>query len=492
MRPNCLFIHTVTFSIALFLSAAASADLARDRSACLDAMGTPDERLAACGRLAANEAASREERREAYYRRGLLNYARRKYREAVADLDAAEKLGMDAELLYRRRGYSQSRLKRWQAAIADYTAAIERNPKHAWTYYARAFSHSRLRQYDLAKADLDRAVALSPRNTVYLESRGRLFLRLKDDTRALADFDRMLRLRPRYARGYLRRGRVHERLKNRAGAIHDYRMAGLLDPNIRVAAPLLKRVVGKVPAPPGGALPFAAPEKGRRYLYVQLQTTAAARKSEMEESIDALAGWFKRKKLPLPKRVSFLERRIKGTEDRTVEVRVRILHRTRRQRRIPPQTVRYYRALWPTLLPTGRGPEFDVDYPAAALDKLWPLEVGKKAAGEGTVFILCPKTLNFGAAMIGCKKDTPDQKIRVGTVTWTAAVVKWETVTVPAGVIPAIVVSYRETQALKILNKSRTEKALVYFWYAPGQRWWVRRTGLRGKEVSIVELMSVD
>lgn len=478
--------------LALFLQpGSALADNAKDRDACLKAQAKRDARLAACTQVITNAKASEADRRRALFIRGNLLVSRKKYKEAIADYDAAEKLGLADAALFRRRGFAKSRLRKWEDAIADYTASIKRDDKYSWTFYARAFAYRRAGKNDLALADLDRAVALRPNSTRNRLSRARLLMRMKEYEKATADLDSVLQRRPRYAFGYALRGRAFENLGNKQKAIHDYRLAVLLNPNMARSESALKKLVGK-PAPPAqAAVPFAPPKTGTRFRYIQLTTTTAVVKSDMEESIDQLIGWFKRKKKPLPKRVSFLERRIVGTKDNAVTVNVRILRAGGREHRAP-RTVTYYRALWPMLVPRIGGPAIALDYPQAALDGLWPLQVGKKAQGVGTVFAVCPEKLDMRAAMIGCDQGKPGQRVKIGTVSWKARVERQQSITVPAGVMPTTVVRYAETAKLKMLGRERTRNTLVYFWYAPKQHWWVRRTSRNGKRIAIIELTAVE
>ena len=210
-------------------------------------------------------------------------------------------------------------------------------------------------------------------------------------------------------------------------------------------------------------------------------------RGDAEAAIGDLFNWFKGSNKPLPEHKTFMVRDIGATEDGITSVDARFKFGTSQDEK--QGSVTYFRAVWPTVMPMGKGPTAEIAYDRAALDALWPLEVGKESAGGGVINMVCSEEPGPITMMFQCQAS---ERIPLGKVTWTARVEGWEDVVVPAGVFPAYVIRQEEEMELEMFNRPMKRGGTITWWYAPEVAWWVRRTREDGEKLQILEAEAIE
>jgi len=114
---------------------------ASDREDCADA-DNPDQKIASCSRLIADDAESAPNRAQAYGNRGAAYYDKGEFDRAIADFSEAVKIDANVvppyfALAYSRRGLGAAEKKDYDQAIADYSEAIKLNPASIEVYKDR-------------------------------------------------------------------------------------------------------------------------------------------------------------------------------------------------------------------------------------------------------------------------------------------------------------------------------------------------------------------
>ncbi len=481
---------------ALLLTSPAWANPAADKRDCagyrLDSAG----RIAACTRAIESGQFESHELSWMYRKRGLNHSYLDQEEQALADLAKALEIDPQDPETYRARASVHSSIRQFEAALADYGKALEFDPRDASTYYRRGVMHARLDKYDEAMADYNKALNLNPNLTEPYNTRGHLHVRMEAFDSAVSDFNEVLAKKPYRAPAYAGRGEAHEKLGQAAEAIHDFRLAQILDPNLGAPEPALERLVVAPAEAAAGGVAYKAPESGRKITYIQIRTTAKAlekkpKKDEMEEAIGDLIVWFKapkRERKPLPAHKTFLHREIVSTEDSTTAVTAQVLS-SPGSTSGESRTVTYYRSLWPTIMPAGRGPTLRVDYDRAALDGLWPLEPGKTGTGTASLNMICPGAGDPMAAMLQCQEG---EAIPMGKIDWQANVVKWEDIVVPAGAMRTMEIRYNENVELNFLGRPLKRQAATTWWFSPELGWWVKRVRQENENVDLAEAERIE
>jgi len=91
---------------------------------------------------------------------------------ALADLDAAIKLGEDNIKSFYNRAIILEDLGKYDLAIKDYDKVIDLNPEDALSLFNRANCYAQKNDLSRAVADLKKAVTLVPDNVDYLRALG--------------------------------------------------------------------------------------------------------------------------------------------------------------------------------------------------------------------------------------------------------------------------------------------------------------------------------
>jgi len=190
--------------------------------------------------------------------RGVLLIRRKRWTEAVRDLETAVQLNPRAYPAYVSLAQALQGAGKGEEALVAMNQAIQRAPNLPELYEARARLRLERGQRSLARADFERAIALEPkdsksellvRNLVEL---GQLLHREHQYPAALASFDRALQLNPEFvqiqrfrARTLLQLNRIAE-----AGQALDRYLAGTREPPAEVSQErgLIHARAGQLPA----------------------------------------------------------------------------------------------------------------------------------------------------------------------------------------------------------------------------------------------------
>lgn len=124
-------------------------------------------------------------------------YAREnKFREAIADFDAALEINADLIDAYVERGLLFANNKRYDDAIGDYNRAIQMDPKNAQAYALRAEAKLKQELPDEALTDVNEALLLSVGDPLALRIRGNIYEAQERVGDAIYDYQKALQKDP--------------------------------------------------------------------------------------------------------------------------------------------------------------------------------------------------------------------------------------------------------------------------------------------------------
>jgi len=212
---------------------------AGDREDCADAEN-PDQKIASCSRVIADDAESAPNRAHAYRNRGAAHYDKREFDRAIADFSEAVKIDANVvpqyfALAYSRRGLASAEKKDYDRAIVDYSEAIKLNPTSIEVYKDRGVAYGNKNDYDHAIADYSQAIKLDPNYALAYNNRGFAYFRKNDFDRAIVDYTEAVRRNPNYALAYNNRGNAYFRKSDYDRAISDYSEAIKRNSNYPIA-----------------------------------------------------------------------------------------------------------------------------------------------------------------------------------------------------------------------------------------------------------------
>jgi tetratricopeptide (TPR) repeat protein len=200
-----------------------------------------------------------------HYGHAVDNYAGKKYKAALADLNQAIAANPNYVEAYLKRGYARYQLEDYDGAVADFRKVLDLNPAHASAYigigdvryygqddpkrallgYSRAidlnpkaaaYYNRRGSAYydtgglDEARADYDKAIELDPRNAEAFYNRAWLWRKQGDLKKAFADIDKAVQIHP-YENSYRQyRAALLEKRGDVKAALADYGKAIKVDP----------------------------------------------------------------------------------------------------------------------------------------------------------------------------------------------------------------------------------------------------------------------
>ena len=468
------FLLALAFSL---LAIPALADTESDERDCANRKLDAEKRIEACDRLLAAPSIS-----DAVQVRLLRNRADAKeqledWDGAVADYQTA--LGIDPQNpgLYRDLGWARLQMKDYQAVVTVLDKAIELDPRSAWSFQHRGIAWARLKNYDTALADYNRSLELDPLRPSALRARGYLYVKLGEHEAALPDFDQVLALEPYNAALYSARAAAHEELGHRQKALHDAEVARWLNPNLGLPDRIIERLSTPSGMPDPGSTDFDAPDEGRTTVYLELVISPQAKLSPMEEAIEDLINFFRPVVKPLPERRSFVSRTAGATEADITTVSTVQTHATNAE----AQAVDYFRAIFPTVIPGGQGPDLHIARQLEALAGLWPLKAGASAAGSGDIFVVCPES----GPMVMMLQCAPDEQVPMGNVDWKTTVEGWEDVVVPAGTFGAYRIRHSEQTTINMFGRPIQRQDEFTLWYSPQHKWWLKREVAAQDKVSL-------
>ena len=167
----------------------------------------------------------------AYLNRGLENFARRDYDQAVADYTAAIALdGKNADL-YNNRGNAYHAKRDYARALRDFDKAIALNAAHALAYNNRGIVHGDMGDFGRAIQDYDQAIAIHPAYASAYNNRGNIRAKQGDFRMAVQDYSQAIVLKPSYVGAYNNRAMAYGALGQYAEAADDFQQSMALRPN---------------------------------------------------------------------------------------------------------------------------------------------------------------------------------------------------------------------------------------------------------------------
>jgi tetratricopeptide (TPR) repeat protein len=167
---------------------------------------------------------------ETFYKRGVEQYEKKEYDQAIAAFTEAVRLYPQYNMAYNYRGLTYYKKGDYDAAITDYAEAIRIDPKYAWAYCSRGDAYYAQKDYDAAIIDYTKAVELNSKYAYAYYSRGMAYYYKKDYDAAIKDHTEAIRLDPKYDAAYYWRGNAYYQKDDYDAAITDYTESIRLDP----------------------------------------------------------------------------------------------------------------------------------------------------------------------------------------------------------------------------------------------------------------------
>lgn len=145
---------------------------------------------------------------EEHFYRGLDQYNKKSYQDAIAAFSQAITLNPDYVEAYNRRGMVKGDSGAYQEALADFNQAIKLNPDYAEAYNGRGITKFFLGDKQGSLADFNQAIKLKPDYAEAYNRRGITNSNLGDLQEALSDYNEAIRLNFGYIDAYNGRGLV--------------------------------------------------------------------------------------------------------------------------------------------------------------------------------------------------------------------------------------------------------------------------------------------
>jgi putative GTP pyrophosphokinase len=111
--------------------------------------------------------------------RGMANFARSKYQEAIDDFTHALELDGSSYKAAYYRGVVQAVLKQYSGAIDDFTLSLKINPYQSFCLFRRGQAYYHIEDYPQALGDCEASLALDPDNEPVCKLRHMLLEKLK-------------------------------------------------------------------------------------------------------------------------------------------------------------------------------------------------------------------------------------------------------------------------------------------------------------------------
>lgn len=199
-------------------------------------------RVKACSEVIAGADYTPGQKALAHRNRGLARNDAGARDEAIADFDAALRLGGDDGAAYAGRAHARLAKGESKAAIADFDVALRLQPTSVALLIARGHAHLVVDDPDRALEDFSEAIRLNPRSASAYNNRGLAYRRTGNYARAIEDYTTAIAINPLYALAYNNRGYAHEAEGRYAEAVKDYDSALLIDGGLAGAAAALRRL----------------------------------------------------------------------------------------------------------------------------------------------------------------------------------------------------------------------------------------------------------
>jgi len=111
--------------------------------------------------------------------RGMANFARSEYRDAITDFTSALELDAKSYKAAYYRGVVHSVLKQYSQAIDDFTKSLEANPYQAFCLFRRGQAYFHIGDYPQALSDCEASLSMEPDNEAAQNFRDMLKNKLK-------------------------------------------------------------------------------------------------------------------------------------------------------------------------------------------------------------------------------------------------------------------------------------------------------------------------
>jgi tetratricopeptide (TPR) repeat protein len=167
--------------------------------------------------------------------------------DAIADYEAALKLGGDDAVVFAGRGQARIARGDTSGAIADLSEAIRLSPRTAFYRNARGHAHLVAGATDKALEDFSDAIRLDPGSASAYNNRGLARVKAGNVDAAIADYTQAIALNPLYALAYNNRGYAYEAKGMQAEAVADFNRALEIDRSLIGARQGLKRLQAESP-----------------------------------------------------------------------------------------------------------------------------------------------------------------------------------------------------------------------------------------------------
>lgn len=174
---------------------------------------------------------------DAHFYRGMVLGQIGREDEAITAITNALNLEVSPERLFIR-GEILARKKRYQEAIADLDLAISMDGTNPYFYQSRGASFLELGQYSEAVASLSEAIGIYPDFQKALLLRGKAYASLNRHVEAIEDFTTVIMLPEPHPDAFLRRAESFESLRDLDSAMNDVRTYEILS---RTEAPEISR-----------------------------------------------------------------------------------------------------------------------------------------------------------------------------------------------------------------------------------------------------------
>jgi tetratricopeptide (TPR) repeat protein len=131
-----------------------------------------------------------------YEQRGLANFDRRQYAEAVKDFSMAISLASDKEAAYYNRAVALYADGKVDEAMADYEQVLKLNKNNVSAHNNKGYVYYQQRRYEDAIAAYTGALAINPQNSKLYANRGLAYFDRGDYVHSLNDFNKAKELIP--------------------------------------------------------------------------------------------------------------------------------------------------------------------------------------------------------------------------------------------------------------------------------------------------------
>ena len=153
-----------------------------------------------------------------YFQKGVENFKKNNYSEALSDFTSAISIHPQYEAAYLQRAFTNEKLGNSFQAVADYDQVIKINSKNKEAYFARGHLNSRIGLDDEAIKDYSKLIELDSKNYSAHYERGLIYNIMGLFSEALVDFERCSKLKPGAEIDYIT-GVIESKMGNEEKAI---------------------------------------------------------------------------------------------------------------------------------------------------------------------------------------------------------------------------------------------------------------------------------